>query len=195
MFIVDDLVIAGLVATAVGAGTSVYGSSKSASAQKQQIDAERSIEAQKRRRDELDARRRQMEFFRHQQQARSIALVNATSQGASQGSGLQGGYGQISGATGENLLGVTGNLEIGRNIFDLNAQLSNAKLAQASAQSISATGQGLSQLGGALISSAGAYGRLSQIGANPATQGASALPAWAGGKFGTLGTVPGGSFS
>jgi len=69
----------------------------------------------------LDANRRELEIVRQQQRARSLALATATAQGSSRGSGLQGGYGQISGQTGVNFLGVEQNRQIGQNIFDINS--------------------------------------------------------------------------
>src|SRR6267154_399541 len=53
----------------------------------------------------LNARRAQTEVIRNAQSARSMALASATGQGAQFGSGLQGGYGQIQGRSGTNLLG------------------------------------------------------------------------------------------
>ena len=53
--------------------------------------------------------------------------------------------------TGVNLLGVNQNLAIGRNIFDLNAQVSQGKMDMADAQAWSATGASLTGLGGSLV--------------------------------------------
>jgi hypothetical protein len=55
--------------------------------------------------------------------------VAATGAGAQFGSGLQGAYGQISGQSGVNLLGIRQNLELGRNIFDINAGISQQQIA------------------------------------------------------------------
>src|SRR5580765_8302042 len=63
---------------------------------------------------ELTGRRNSMEVLRNEQKARSLALSGATNQGAAFGSGLQGGYGQISGQGGTNLLGIAQNLSLGR---------------------------------------------------------------------------------
>lgn len=108
--------------------------SEAAALQSQQINREivgyeRQAEAQRRQAMEMDARRRQTEIIRNQQRARSLGLAAATSQGASRGTGLQGGYGQISGQTGTDILGVQQNLQIGRNIFDINANITNQRLA------------------------------------------------------------------
>lgn len=74
---------------------------------------------------EIDAKRQQLEILRNQQRARSLGLTNATSSGAQHGSGLQGGYGQTSGQTGVNLLGVQQNLQSGRNTYAANRNISN----------------------------------------------------------------------
>lgn len=151
---------AGLAISAYGAFSGAQASSKyaaEASAAQQQISAyERQVEAQRRQQMELTGRRQQMELFRNAQRTRALALTTATSQGASQGSGLQGGYGQISGDAYTNLLGINQNLSIGRNIFDINNLISGQKdkltQAQASYQTSSSTAQGFSQLGGSLMS-------------------------------------------
>lgn len=93
------------------------------------IQQEMAIQQQRRQAMELDASRKQKEVIRNQQRARSLALTTATAQGASRGSGLQGGYGQISGQSGVNALGIQQNLQIGRNIFDYNYQISQNRIA------------------------------------------------------------------
>lgn len=89
------------------------------------VGEQKEIEATKRQAMEVDARRQQLEIIRNQQRGRALGLTTATAQGASRGSGLQGGYGQISGQTGVNLLGVQQNLQAGRNIFDSNAAITD----------------------------------------------------------------------
>lgn len=96
------------------------------------VGAQKNIEAQKRQAMEVDARRQQLEIIRGQQRARALGLTNATAQGAGKGSGLQGGYGQISGQSGVNLLGVQQALQTGENIFGSNAAITdyNSQMAQ-----------------------------------------------------------------
>jgi hypothetical protein len=91
------------------------------------IDTQFQMEAERQKAMELDAKRQQREIIRNQQRARSIALASATAQGARFGSGLQGGYGQISGQSNVNALGIQQNLDIGRNMFNLNSQLANQR--------------------------------------------------------------------
>lgn len=95
---------------------------------------ERQVEGQRQQAMELDARRRSLEVLRNQQRARAVALTNANAQGAARGSGLQGGYGQIAGQSGVNLLGISQNLQIGQNIFGLNNQITDQKQAYADLQ-------------------------------------------------------------
>lgn len=92
------------------------------------LGGQQDIEAQRNQAMHLQANRQQMEIIRQGQRARSLALATATAQGANKGSGLQGGYGQISGQTGVNTKGVQQNLGIGQNIFDLNAGITTQRL-------------------------------------------------------------------
>jgi len=179
---------------AVGVGLSAYGAynqyqgSKDISeAQQQQIRLEQQAEAQRRQAMEIKARRDRLEAIRVGQRARALGLASATSQGASGegSSGLQGAFGQISGQTGTNLLGITQPLEIGRNIFDINSQISQAKIAQAQAGTQVSFGQGLSSLGGQLISNIGPLGSL---GSYVGGFGSSVGPA--GGSRSSLGPYP-----
>lgn len=111
-----------------GAELSVQGAERSQAINKEILGLERRVERQRFQAMNLDARRRSLEILRLQQRARSQALSVATAQGAGQGSGLQGAYGGISGQTGVNYLGVQQNLQIGRNIFGLNSQITDQRV-------------------------------------------------------------------
>lgn len=154
-------------AVVAGAGASMFGamgSSRAAkaqnAAQQAQIEAEQRAEALRRQQMELESRRRLRETVRNQQRARAQALAASTNQGASQGSGLQGGYGQIAGDAGNQLLATGQNLEIGRGIFDANAANSAARMQYASASTDMATYKGISSLGGTLMSLSGTMGNI-----------------------------------
>lgn len=185
-------------AIAVGTGISAYSQHRAAQAQSQyqsQVASQQAkIEKAKRQQMELDATRRQREIIRQQQRARSAALANATSQGAQQGSGLFGGYGQIGGQTGVNLLGVQQNLELGRNIFDANAAITSASARYASTAgnlgSLAAFGGGLSSLGNAYMANLGAIDRLGQYygqGAGGSTDAGGLYDPWQGLRQGQYG--------
>lgn len=154
---------------AIGLGVSAFGAYEKYDAAKQTAQSQENIagletqqDAVRRQAMEIQARRQQLEVLRVQQRTRSVAESNATNQGAQLGSGLQGGYGQISGMTGNNLTGIRENLAAGENMFDLNAQISQQRIQIARSSSESAFGTGLMTLGGGILSSASAAGRLGQ---------------------------------
>jgi len=134
--------------------------------QRQQIMLQLAQEAERKKQMELMARRQQMEVVRNSQRARALALNNATGQGAQFGSGLQGGYGQIASDTNNNLLGIQQNLAIGRNMFGLNAQMSQSKINQSEAEGDAAFWKGLSSLGGSMIGGMGMANQLFASGGN-----------------------------
>lgn len=160
--------VSSLALSLYGGSRSSAGASQVYQAQQQQIGLEQKVQDQKKQQMELDARRQQMQVLRNQQRNRYLALNNATSQGAQFGSGLQGGYGQISGQAGNDLLGINQNLEIGRNIFGINSQISQSRISQSQGQSQMATGAAFSGLGSQLLS---ATPSLSSIGRNATQSG------------------------
>ena len=160
MAISGTIAAVGVGLSAAGTLTSIQAAKKQNQAQQQVIAGEQAAEAQKQKAMEIDARRRQLETFRNVQRSRSLALTNATNQGAGQGSGLQGGFGQIGGEGGTNLLGIYQGLETGRDLFGINSQISQAKIGLANASQQAALGAGLSSLGGAAINSLGTIGKL-----------------------------------
>lgn len=123
--------------------------------QKQIAAQQAKIEEQKRLGMELDAQRRTIQTVRSAQQARSIALNNATAQGAGKGSGLMGGYAQISGQANSGLLAINQNLDIGRNISDANIAISGLNSQLADAKADESFYSGLGALGGSFTKAAG----------------------------------------
>jgi len=157
---VFPLIAAAVGLVAAGTAVSIFGASKANEANKEAILIQQQQEAVRRQAMELDASRRQLENIRTVQRARAQALATATHQGAGLGSGLQGGFAQVFGQGAWNATGIAQNLQLGRNMFDLNAQLSEVKMQQSDAGMISQIGSGLTSLGGSLFGSAGAFGRL-----------------------------------
>lgn len=152
-----------------GMALSLLGSQKSSQAadayyksQQNVAGLEEKVNDQRRAAMEVDAQRRQLEVVRNNQRARAMALTTATNQGAQFGSGLQGAYGGISGQSETNLLGINQNLEIGRNIFGLDSQISQERIAQAGFQSKMNQGQGEASLGNMLMSSSNKLGKIGQ---------------------------------
>lgn len=158
-----------LAATAaIGTGLTAYGTVQSMNASKTSSDAAARIaadlekqEALRKKQMELDARRRRLETIRNAQKARALALSNANSQGALFGSGLQGGYGQISGEANNQLLGNSQALMLGRENFAITSDINYNRMIQAQASGSLAEGQGFASLGGSLIQSLGAIKGLS----------------------------------
>lgn len=152
----------GAVIPAIGIGLQgigligqVTGASEQSRLAQEQLALQKQVEQQRQQAMELDASRRKMEIIRNQQRARSMALTVSNSQGASQGSGLAGAYGQISGVTGTNLTGVNENLQIGRNVFGFNSQITDVRSQMAENESQMAMWKGISGLGGSILNNQG----------------------------------------
>lgn len=154
------LMLGGLAFQVFGGAKSMGANAQYNKANQDSIRLQQQVEAQRKQAMELDAHRKELEIVRTQQRARSIALTNSTSQGAAQGSGLQGGYGQIAGQSGFNLEGVQQNLSIGRNIFGLNEQISNNKILMSQYSQNAQTGQGIASFGQSLFGAAQNIGKL-----------------------------------
>lgn len=123
---------------------------------------EKQAEEQRHKAMVLQARRQATEITRNQQRANSMALQSATNQGAQFGSGLQGGLAQISGQTGANMNGVNQNFQIGEKMFDINGQISNAKMQIAQLGGEAAMWQGVGNLGGSVMKIAGPVSNMLQ---------------------------------
>ena len=145
----------------IAGGVISYGASQQANAaQMQEIGLQAQENQQRQSAMNLNARRQQMEVLRNTQRARSLALNNATGQGAQFGSGLQGGYGNIAGQSGVNALGISENQQIGNNMFGIQSQISGAQLNYAKAQQQEQLGSGISSLGKSVGGSAGSLSSL-----------------------------------
>lgn len=138
-----------------GAAQGIASASGNIAALQQQSNAVKWKQAQ------LSGRRGQLEAIRNEQKARSLALSNATNQGAGFGSGLQGGYGQIGGETGNILTNISQGLQFGRQQYDINQsisaqeqQISKYQGQAAMWQGISGAGAGVTSLGSSFVKSA-----------------------------------------
>lgn len=157
----------GAAAGIVGLGLSIFGGTQKAKASAEIAGAQQQIAGIEMQQDEvrrqsmrISARRQQMEVLRNAQRGRSLALQNATTQGGQFGSGLQGGYGQVEGATNWNLAGIQGSLQSGEHMFDLNRLIGGQKQRIAAAGGQAATASGISSIGSALLGSVGGLGKI-----------------------------------
>ena len=159
--------MAGGTIAAIGVGLTAastvgqfYNSKKQADYQARAMNDQRRADVVRRRAMEFDAMRRRREIIRQGQIARSMALAAAVNQGAEQGTGLMGGYGQIAGRVNTNLQGVQGNLELGREMFDINADMSNNFMMAAKYGTQASMWRGVGQLGGQLVRGQAVFDRL-----------------------------------
>lgn len=136
----------GLAAGAAGAAVQYSGQRKAAKGQER---AERIREAQA----NLESQRERRNIVRQTLLARAQATSNAASQGAMEGSGIQGGYGQLQGQGGNAIVANTQNQALGAGMFAANRQIS-------AGQTQASMGSGLSSLGGALVSNSDTLGRI-----------------------------------
>ena len=123
----------GLLLGAVGQVFGIIGGLKVAKAEKK-------AEKLRKQQMELESMRKKREVFREGQIRRAEVTANATSQGAGEGSGLQGGLAGITGSVNRNNLAVNQDTEIGRGIFKANAKA-------AAGRGIASIGQGISSIG------------------------------------------------
>lgn len=127
---------------------------------------EGSVNSQRQQQMALSSQRQQLENFRNTQRIRAQGLNAAVGQGAQFGTGLQGAQAQATDQGLFNSQGINQNLEIGNNLFSLDNQISQQKLALSGLQSSTnvqlsgiqsnmATDQGIANVGSALTKSAG----------------------------------------
>ena len=161
--------IVAAVTAIAGVGLSAYSSQAQAGVAKQQAASQQQIVSDEQQQAalqqqamELDARRKQMDILRNQQRARSMATAAAANQGGLFGSGLQGGFGQISGDANNQQLGVAQSLSLGQSNFGITSDISAQRINLAGLGAQSAYYGALGSLGGSLVTSAGAIGKLGQ---------------------------------
>lgn len=157
---------------AIGSVVSVVGQVMSYSAQQRMINeqtaASKRAENAREQQMQLDAQRRRRQAVREGLLARSMSLSAGVNQGAQYGTGVAGGMAGAMGMSLENQQGVNSGEILGSRIFQANRDYFDATQR---GQAGMALGQGISALGGALTSNAGAIGRLGGgTGSEPAPQ-------------------------
>lgn len=123
-------------------GLSVIGGVISAIGSMKQAKASAKAEKLRERMMTLEAMRKRREIVREGVVARATATSNATTQGAGEGSALQGGIAQITSQQNRNTLASTQDEELGHGVFAANRKY-------AKAGGMIAFGQGISSLGSA----------------------------------------------
>lgn len=153
----------------VGFGLQLFGMFEGQAAAKQAASIKKGIAAdeqrineQKRQQMILESSRKQMEIFRNQQRQRAMATAAAVNQGASLGSGLQGGLAGVTGMSLFNSLGINQNVELGKNIFAINDSISSKKMQLADVEAEQSEAAGWASLGGSLMKSSDTFGKIGQ---------------------------------
>jgi len=142
----------------VGFGLQLFGMSEGQEAAEKAAGIKKGIAAdeirineQKKQQMLLESSRKQMEIFRNMQRQRSMATAAAVNQGASSGSGLQGGLAGVTNQSLFNSLGISQNVELGQNIFGINDEISQKKMQLADVETDQAEAAGWASLGGSLM--------------------------------------------
>jgi hypothetical protein len=158
----------GIAASVAGAVMTATAQSKAAKAQMKAIEEQRKAEEVRRKQMQTDAARKRRGVIREMQIARAQAANNATNQGAAGGSGLYGGYGQISGQAGSQIVGINNVEGFGNRIFDHNANASQFYQQAAGHQADAAFGGTMQSIGGGLSSMGNSiarnYGAIQRVG-------------------------------
>jgi hypothetical protein len=151
------MAIAGIIGTAI----SLVGTVISASAQQkmvaEQTRASKKAENAREQQMRLDATNRRRQAVRDAVMARAMGLTAGVSQGAQSGSGVAGGIANATGQGLENQQVSSASEVLGGRVFAANREYFDAT--QRGSANM-AFGQGLSALGGAIVSNAGAIQRI-----------------------------------
>lgn len=155
--------IGGLVGLAGGIFSAIQGADlakKANDIQNQEIATQLSQDALRQQAMELSGQRQMRQNIRNAQMARSMALSTAANEGAQFSSGLQGAYANVSGQANTNTANISENLQIGRSMFGLEAQLAGEKQQAAMVQGEQATNQAVSGIFGSISKAGGPLGSL-----------------------------------
>lgn len=152
--------VAGFGLGIAGALESSQGAQKKAAAQRYVAQLEMQADQQRRQAMEISARRQQLQTVRTAQQSRAMALSTAVGQGSQFSSSAIEGQAQTGSQAAYANLGVSQNLQIGENLFNINQNIDAAKMTEADAETQIAQGQGLSSLGGSLGKIGGPFSNL-----------------------------------
>lgn len=140
--------VGGLALQAAGVGVQMDAADKQAKASQR-------AEQLRERQMNLESARQRRQALRNAIRARSVALSASTAAGGTGSSGQAGGLGQITNQGADNVRAVNQAEEVGSGIFRANQDI-------AAAGGQAAFGQGLSSLGGSLISNSGTIGSIGQ---------------------------------
>ena len=141
------------IAGVAGVGAQIYGTMVQAEGAKEATEASKRAEGLRKVQMEIESKRNTRDIIRKAIIARGEAVSSANTQGAGQGSGLQGGIAGIEATKGAGVSDQLGNVQVGNQMFKANAAIADAQGKQS-------MGAGISSLGGAILSMQEPIGRL-----------------------------------
>ena len=154
----------------LGLAGSIFGGIESSQGAQSKYQSEMQIanlqmqeDQQRRQAMEISARRQQLENVRKAQQFSAANLAAAVNQGAQFSSAGEAGRSAPGAAAAYSNLGISQNLQIGEQLFNINQQISEQKINEAKAESQIASGQGISSIFGAIGQQAGNIGKLATL--------------------------------
>lgn len=145
----------GLGIKAIGTGIGLFGDSEANKANQDLLKAQSDAENVRFQQMKNDAERKRRQDIRNGIIREHQAVSNATLQGASESTGAYGAYGQVNQETGWDVGGVNTAEHYGTQIHTANLAALQAKSELADAQEIKGIGEGISSLGGAVLSNMG----------------------------------------
>lgn len=151
------MAVAGIIGTALSLAGTFIGMSSQQRMVAEQTRASKKAENAREQQMRLDASHRRRQSVREAILARAMGLAVGTAQGAGQGSGVAGAMGAATGMGLENQQVTSASEVIGGRVFSANREYFDATQR---GQAGMAFGQGLSALGGAIVSNAGTIHRV-----------------------------------
>jgi len=149
-----------LIGQGFGALKSMDAAKEYNQAQQAQIQAEMAQDKVRRQQMEIDYHRQSLQNLRHVMQTMAVGTANAVGQGVSlDDSSVQAGRSQAKSQGGYNQEGLNANLLFGRQMFDLNSQINQAKIAAANAQMGMQEGSAISSFFGNVGSAFKGFGK------------------------------------
>lgn len=155
-----ELAVIGMGLSALGVGTSFFGSLMGNDANQDLVSAQQKAEKLRYQQMQADAERKRRQAIRQGIIQQHQAVSNTVLQGAGESSGAYGAAGQVNQEVGWNVAGVNIAEHFGKGIYEANQQALAAKGEIANAETIKSFGSGLSSLGGAMLGNMGTINSL-----------------------------------
>jgi hypothetical protein len=124
---------------------------------------EMQVNEQRRQQMNLNFRRQSIENLRNVQKTQAQGMAAAVAGGAQFGSGAKGGQAQAAAQGGWNMESLSQNFQIGNQMFNLDNQIDQQKIAKAQAETAASKASGIASLGGDITKGAGNIAQLMSL--------------------------------